>query len=185
MADWKKDLSKHSNYGGASFPAKKCEKCGQPLKDSKFKYCYKCNEAMKTYESGLTADYLAQGYFDEKGNLFERYIVKDGDADKIARQLGEAKPVMTNHQLRRFYSHVRAAENRLEMSNNFEAVYIDLKKLDPFVAEAKGKGKIPDLFYNFMTKNLTTVKTEKDFSKGFLEHFQAVVAFFTFHYPKK
>lgn len=185
MADWKKDLSKRSSYGGASVPVKKCEKCGQPLKDSKFKYCYKCNAAMTTSLSGLPTDYLAQGYFDEEGNLFERYIVKDGDADDIAKQLGSDKPAMTNHQLRRFYNHVRAAENRLQMSNNFEAVYIDLKKLDPFVAEAKGKGKIPDLFYKFMTKNLASVKTEKDFLKGFLDHFQAVVAFFTFHHPKK
>lgn len=137
--------------------------------------------------SKLPDDYLAGGYFDEQGNLRERYIAKDGDADIIAKQLGWARPAMTNHQLRRFYGHVRAAANRLDMTENFSAVYINLKKLDPFVSEAKGKGKIPDLFYDFVIKNIKVIRPDhkEDFTKGFLEHFQAVVAFFTFHYPKK
>ena len=63
----------------------------------------------------------------------------------IARLFGVAKPAMINHQLRRFYSHVREAENRLKMTDDFKAAYIDLKKLEPFVSDAKGKGKIPDL----------------------------------------
>ncbi|HPV49322.1 MAG TPA: hypothetical protein PLB14_06405 [Smithellaceae bacterium] len=55
MADWKKDLSKHSSYGGATGTVKKCEKCGQPLKNDKFKYCYKCNEAMKASDRVFVA----------------------------------------------------------------------------------------------------------------------------------
>lgn len=133
----------------------------------------------------LPEDYLKGGYFDEKANLRERYVAKDGDADNIAKQLGNERPTMTNHQLRRFYSHVRAAENRLKMTANWPAVYVDLKKLEPFVSEAKGKGKIPDLFYTFMIRNLAAVKSKEDFVNGFLEHFQAIVAFFTYHHPKK
>ncbi|HPL96017.1 MAG: type III-A CRISPR-associated protein Csm2 [Smithellaceae bacterium] len=140
---------------------------------------------MQKTDRGLATDYLMQGYFDEKENLFERYVAKDGDADVIARLLGVAKPAMTNHQLRRFYSHVREAENRLKMTDDFKAAYIDLKKLEPFVSEAKGKGKIPDLFFDFILKNVSAVKSKKDFLDGFLEHFQAVVAYFTFYYPKK
>lgn len=193
MGDWKKELGKQypSAGGGGATATKKCEKCGKPLKDDKFKYCWDCNEKMKAggggtaTGSGLPKDYLAQGYFDDKGNLFVRYIARGGDADDIAKQLGTARPAMTTHQLRRFYGHVRAADNRLKMTGNFSSVYIDLKKLEPFVSEAKGKGKIPDIFFNFMTGNLAALKTEKDFTNGFLEHFQAVVAFFTFHHPKK
>lgn len=188
MGDWKKDLEKHPSNAGGGAVGKRCEKCGKPVKDDKFKYCFLCNEAVKAAGNsggGLAADYLVKGYFDEKGNLFERYVARGGDADTIAKQLGNDRPAMTNHQLRRFFGHVRAAENRLRMTGNFPAVYIDLKKIEPFVAEAKGKGKIPDLFYDVMNKNLATVKTEKDFMKGFLEHFQAVVAFFTSNHPKK
>lgn len=132
----------------------------------------------------LPNDYLSGGYLDDKGNLKERYIARNGDADQIAKELGNVKPAMTNHQLRRFYSHVRAAENKLRMTDNFPSVFIDLKKLEPFVAEAKGKNKIPELFYSFMIRNLEAVKAKKDFTDGFMEHFQAVVAFFTFHHPK-
>jgi len=170
---------------------KKC-KCGKTINNPKYDLCYDCSKKTRgtgavPQPSKLPDDYLAGGYFDEQGNLRERYIAKDGDADIIAKQLGWARPAMTNHQLRRFYGHVRAAANRLDMTENFSAVYINLKKLDPFVSEAKGKGKIPDLFYDFVIKNIKVIRPDhkEDFTKGFLEHFQAVVAFFTFHYPKK
>lgn len=189
MRDFKSQLGQYSSSSGGGERVKKCA-CGRTINNPKFDKCYECNQKASQSGSsfsgtGLAGDYLKEGYFDQNGNLFERYLAKEGDADTIAKQLGNEKPSMTNHQLRRFYGHVRAAENRLRMTCNFPSVYVDLKKLEPFVSEAKGKGKIPDLFYNFMIRNLATVRTQKDFVNGFLEHFQAVVAFFTFHHPKK
>lgn len=190
MGDWKTDLGKYSSGTGGGI-VKKC-KCGKTINNPKFDLCYDCNQKARNPEvsaqsASLPVGYLERGYFETNGNLKERYIAKDGDADNIAKQLGLARPAMTNHQLRRFYGHVRAAATRLDMTGNFPAVYVDLKKLDPFVSEAKGKGKIPDLFYDFMIKNVKAIRPDnkEDFTKGFLEHFQAVVAFFTFHYPKK
>lgn len=190
MGDLKSQLGKfQSNSGGVA--VKKCA-CGKNINNPRFDKCYDCSQRQSSgsenstgFSNGLASDYLSGGYFDANGNLCERYLAKGGDADRIARQLGVEKPAMTNHQLRRFYSHVRAAENRLTMTGNFPAVHVDLKKLEPFVSEAKGKNKIPDLFYDFMIRNLAVVKEEKDFVQGFMEHFQAVVAFFTFHHPKK
>lgn len=190
MGDLRSQLERHPiNTGSVS--VKKCA-CGKTINNLRFDKCYDCNQRLQqgngnptSSSSGLAGDYLEAGYFDAKGNLYERYVAKDGDADRIAKDLGLAKPAMANHQLRRFYAHVRAADNRLRMTGNFSSVYIDLKKLEPFVAEAKGKGKIPDLFYHFLNRNLLSVKTENDFVHGFMEHFQAVVAFFTFHHPKK
>ena len=185
MRDWKKETMK---LGGIA----NCKDCGKPLKDPKFDFCWECNEKRKSgtntgveKQSGLLNDYLQGGYFDQKGHLHTRYIVRGGDADTIAKKLGIEKPAMTNHQLRRFYSHVRAAENKLKITQNFSSALVDLRKLDAFVAEAKGKGKIPDIFYGFINKNLENVKTQDDFLNGFMEHFQAVVGFFTYHYPKK
>lgn len=190
MGDWKTNLSKYSSGTGGG-AVKKCKSCGKTINPG-FDLCRDCNQKARSPETApqaakLPDGYLEGGYFNGKGNLKERYIAKDGDADIIAKQLGLTKPAMTNHQLRRFYGHVRAAATRLDMTGNFPAVYIDLKKLDPFVSEAKGKGKIPDLFYDFMIKNLKAIRPDhkEDFTYGFLEHFQAVVAFFTFHYPKK
>ncbi len=188
MEDWKKELSTLSTGRGGE-KVKKCGKCGKPLRDPKFDLCYDCAKKSRpdigAPREGLKPDYLQGGYFDENGYLKERYIIKGGDADSIAKRLGLETPAMTNNQLRRFYGHVRAAENRLRMTNNFSPVYLDLKKLEPLVAEAKGKRKIPDIFYDFMTKNLDSVKTKEDFIEGFMEHFQAIVGFFTFHHPKK
>ena len=91
MRDFKSQLQ---DAKGASGPGgvKKCEKCGKPLKDPKFRLCFSCNQeargAVQDGEGGgLAPDYLRDGYFDEKGNLKERYIAKGGDADLIAKQL--------------------------------------------------------------------------------------------------
>lgn len=86
-----------------------------------------------------------QGYFDEKENLFERYVAKDGDADVIARLLGAAKPAMTNHQLRRF-TVMCDAENRLKMTDDFRAAYIDLKNLS--LSYLRQKEKVRFLIYS-------------------------------------
>lgn len=187
MGDLKSELSKHFKGSGGN-AVKKC-KCGKSINKPEFDQCYSCSQNGKTgatqQSANLPDGYLVGGYFDEKENLSEKYIVEY--ADDIANKMCSARPAMTNHQLRRFYGHVRANANRLEMTANFHAVYIDLKKLVPFVSEAKGKGKVPDLFYNFIINNLKAIRPEheEDFTKGFLEHFQAVVAFFTFHYSKK
>jgi CRISPR-associated protein Csm2 len=173
---------------------KKCA-CGRDITRHGSDICGVCYSRQKkggtsTFQSGgstisgLPRDYLNGGYFDADGNLKPEYLVKDGFADKIASDLKDARPEITNHQLRRFYGHVRAADNRLRMTGNFPAVYNDLKKLDSFVAEAKGKKKIQDLFYEFMVRNLKETRTEKDFKEGFMEHFQALVGFFTYYHPK-
>lgn len=189
MGDWNKEIEKIRGPGESSEPANNKCICGKPKK-VEFPTCWSCSQKHKSAGAskgctGLAADYLEKGYFDERGNLFQRYIIRGCDADDIALQLGSGHPAMTNHQLRRFYGHVRAADNRLNTTGDFSAVHGDLIRLEPLVSEARGKGKVPQLFYDFLLRNLTEVKTGRDFTKGFLEHFQAVVAYFTYHHPKK
>ena len=46
-------------------------------------------------------------------------------------------------------------------------------------ADAFGKmpPKIPEIFHDFIKSNVAAVKNEKDFLKGFLPHFEALVGF--------
>ena len=101
-------------------------------------------------------------------------------ASDIARSFGTK---LKNHQLRRFYGHIKAAETRLRMAGDWHCVNLDVKKLSSFVSEAKGKDKIPESFYKFIDANIKQIKKQKDF-EAFVEHFQAIVAYFTYHYPK-
>ena len=133
-------------------------------------------------EPTLPPGYLVGGYFDQKGNMKKEYLVEFADA--VAKGLGIAYPAMSSSQLRKFYQHTKSAAMKLNYSS-FQSVQGDIIKLLPFTAEAKGKQKVPDIFYRFIKMNLENVRNEKDFLDGFMEHFQAVVAFFTYHYPKK
>lgn len=167
---------KGSESGGVQ--QKKC-KCGKPIKNPKFDTCYDCSQKMKGGRiSGLPEGYLSGCYFDENGVIHEE-LVSDV-ADSVAASFKGLK----NHQIRRFYQHVRDASNKLQMTGDWQSVNIDIKKLGAFAAEARGKGKVVESFYQFIVKNLECVKDEKSFTKGFLEHFQAVVAYFTNYNPK-
>lgn len=186
--DWKRDLGKIGGRPIDSGQQKKCKTCGKTLKpDSKYDACFECgkkNKEVKEGASGLPQDYiekLGTGYFDKNKCLWEEFITTM--ASSVALSFGNCKNKLNNHQLRRFYTHTKAAENRLKMTNDWPCVNVDIKKTGAFAAEAKGKGKIPDSFYDFIDKNMKLIKTKEDF-EAFLEHFQAVVAYFTYHYPR-
>jgi CRISPR type III-A-associated protein Csm2 len=180
-------LERYGSNRGDQHPAKKCKVCGKPLKqDSRFETCFDCGRAQKTpaqggSTTGLPANYVAklnEGYFDSGGHLCEEFVTT------MASEVALSMRSLKNHQLRRFYGHARAADNRLKKTGDWDAVNLDVKTLLPFASEAKGKDKIPVAFYEFIERNIKAIRTRKDFENGFMEHFQAVVAYFTYHYPR-
>lgn len=164
---------------------KKCKTCGRPLRDPKFDTCFDCSKKSREKIDKLPDDYLSRGYFDEKGNLYCELITTT--AEKLAEDFGQSRPQLKNHQLRRFYNHIKMAENQLNMLQDFPRIQVKIQKLKPFAAEAAGgeSAKVPKIFYDFINKNLDLVKDEKSFREGFLEHFQAVVAYFKFRFPRQ
>lgn len=165
---------------------KKCKICGKPVQNERYDTCIECHRKRRPAPPAvLPNDYLVHGYFDEKGYLFIDLI--SNTAEQVAWTLGNSFPSLTNSQLRRFFSHARAAQNSLNMIGNYDQVRADIHKLRSFAAEAasESKKKVPKTFYEFIAQNLDLVTDEKSFSKGFMEHFQAVVAFFYYHFPRK
>lgn len=160
-------------------PLKKCKVCGKVLSNPRYPTCYDCHNK----PAALPKNYLINGYFDEKGNLYEDLITDT--ASLLAYNFGKGRNGLTTSQLRRFFSHVRAVENRLNMLGSYNLVKSEIQKLKPFAAEAFGKNKIPKVFYKFIEKNMALVKDKKSFKNGFIEHFQAVVAYFYYHHPRK
>ncbi|MGB9698114.1 MAG: type III-A CRISPR-associated protein Csm2 [Thermodesulfobacteriota bacterium] len=123
----------------------------------------------------LPESYLAKGYFDKNGNLFEEFITKW--AEEIAKKLGLSIPDMKKHQLRRFYNHVKSLERRLSLSS-YENINKDLKMLVSYATSAAytTPPKIPKLFEEFIRKNMELVKDSKTF-RAFINHFEAIVGF--------
>lgn len=98
-------------------------------------------------------------------------------AERIAGELGAARPKMTMHQLRGFYQHVKLQEGALKSGRPFAHVLVELTKLKPIARERTAKGKIPECFEQFIVRNVDKVKDRDAFLSGFVEHFQAVVAY--------
>jgi DUF310 family protein family protein len=125
-------------------------------------------------------DCVADGYFDQSGHLLPGYMER-GRMEQLARDMAGSRPELTMHQVRRFFQHCRAIEARLRAGSSWAAEQAVFRKLDVAAADAFGKSppKIPELFHDFIKKNVAAVRTETDFLDGFLPHFEALVGFGT------
>jgi CRISPR type III-A-associated protein Csm2 len=134
---------------------------------------------MPPNEESLSAILRRSGYFDAAGNLRNEFIVRDWILP-IAKEMSEARPPLTMHQIRRFFQHCRAIEAKIRAgTSTWPAEEAAFRQLDVAAADAFGKSppKIPKLFHDFIKSNVAAVKNEKDFLKGFLPHFEALVGF--------
>lgn len=124
-------------------------------------------------------DYLKTGYFDTDGNL-KLEMVTRGKIEPLAEEMTKAFPKLTSNQIRRYFQHCRAIETKLlSKLVTWEQVVADFHMLDVSAADAYGKDpkKIPRIFHDFIKANVAAVKTEDDFIKGFLPHFEALLGF--------
>ena len=130
-------------------------------------------------EESLSNILRRTGYFDAAGNLRAEFVARDRLVP-IAEEMANAQPPLTAHQIRRFFQHCRAIEAKLRaMTSTWAAEEAAFRQLDIAAADAFGKRppKIPELFHEFVKSNVAAVNNEKDFLKGFLPHFEALVGF--------
>jgi CRISPR type III-A-associated protein Csm2 len=134
---------------------------------------------MPLNEKSLSDILRHSGYFDAAGNLRNEFIAREW-ITPIAKAMSEAEPPLTMHQVRRFFQHCRAIEAKVRAGTSTwareEAAF---RQLDVAAADAFGKSppKIPEQFHEFIKSNVAAVKDEKDFLKGFLPYFEALVGF--------
>jgi hypothetical protein len=132
-------------------------------------------------EESLSDILQKTGYFDAAGNLRIEFVVRERIAP-LVEDMSRAKPPLTMHQVRRFFQHCRAIEARLKArSSTWAAEEAGFLLLDAAAADAfrKSPPKIPEAFHEFLRLNVAAVRSEKDFLKGFLPHFEALVGFGT------
>ena len=186
MGDWKRDLGKHASYSGGGSSVKKCEKCGKPLKDDKFKLCFSCNEAMKSGGGGISSnsaklrdDYLTDGYFEEKNGknyIKEEVFIKW--AQEVSGDLKLQTPAMTSAAIRRYFSKLRAIEYKYKMNHDFDLAREGIYAFVRDVSYTENRSVTPVLFSRFIEKNVTEAKKSPEHFRAFVEHFQSVVAYF-------
>lgn len=127
-------------------------------------------------------EYLSAGYFEDKHD--KRYLrpeVLDSAAIDAAKALGNSG--MKSAQLRRFFAKARGIEAKLDRERDFEAIKADIYGFKRDVAYQVGRQVVPEAFQQFINRNveLATVDPES-FKKGFLQHFESVVAYFVYYF---
>lgn len=142
---------------------------------------------MTQYGQQKKPDYLKTGYFDDKGNIKCELLTTV--AEQKAKELGESG--ITSTQLRRFFIQVRAIERQLGQKY-FPQLIPEIQGLKPLVANYVGRGKNQferqrrESLKRFIDSNVeVATKEEKNFIKGFIPHFESVVAYFKYYFPGK
>ncbi len=132
-------------------------------------------------------DYLNGGYFDSNGSIKCELLTTT--AEQKAKELGSSG--ITYTQLRSFFTQVRAIERELE-SKKFPQVVPRIQRLEYLVANYVGRGQNEierqnrEKLKRFIDRNAKLA--EKDipsFKQGFIPHFEAVIAYFKYNYPRK
>jgi len=185
MGDWQKNWGKLSNHSGGG-GTKKCQKCGKPLKDDKYQYCWDCNQKMRTGggvagvpASKLPDGYLSGGYF--IANKDKNYIRKEVFIDwaqDVSQALKQQTPAMTSAAIRRFFSKLRAVEYKYKMNQEFDLAKEGIYAFVRDVTYTENRGVTPSLFSRFIEKNVDEARKSPDHFRAFIEHFQSVVAYF-------
>ena len=127
------------------------------------------------------SDYLEGCYFEGK---HLRAAKLDQWAVEIAKLLGHRG--MKSHQLRRFFNKARGIQKRLEQQDDFEAVKADILSLKRDSAYAVGREVAPREFMEFIDANIEcALLSEKNFTQGFMGHFESVLAYFVYYHRNK
>jgi CRISPR type III-A-associated protein Csm2 len=86
---------------------------------------------------------------------------------------------LKRHQLRAFYDHAKRQLQRLQHGASFGAVHPEIAKLKAFAADRAGRTEnaLPLSFKRFIDLNVDAVTDQNSFEKGFMPHFEAVVAY--------
>lgn len=124
---------------------------------------------------GLTPDYLRGGYYDDNGDMRREAIIKwPMDMVKV---FARASPPLSSTALRRFYNKVKGLDTKFKYDRDFHRLLPDLYALERDAAYAAARTVVPGVFISFTVKNIDlAIKDEKGF-KGFVGHFQCIVAF--------
>lgn len=186
---------------------KKCESCGkefEPKKDWQ-KTCFDCFKKSRSKGSKnkpqyppraskpdthtnfqFDNNYLKDGYFEDTlskaGEPILRREILDGWPQEIAKLLGNLD--MKIHQLRRLFNKARGVEANFRQiqADDFDVVRSKILSMKRDVAYQVGRQVVPEEFMQFIDTNVELAIKDQDHFKGFLDHFESVLAYFVYYH---
>jgi CRISPR type III-A-associated protein Csm2 len=132
----------------------------------------------KPDERGRTDNLFPPGYpkyLTAEG--YTRVELITGEAENLAARFESDR--LKRHQLRSFYDHAKRQLQRLVYGAPFGEVHPEIARLKAFAADRYGRADnaLPKSFKDFIDRNVDSVADEASFRKGFMPHFEAVVAY--------
>ncbi len=114
-------------------------------------------------------------YFTPEG--YTRVELITTEAENLAARFESDK--LKRHQLRSFYDHAKRQLQRLVYGAPFGEVRSEIARLKAFAADRAGRADnaLPSSFKIFIDRNVDAVNDQASFQKGFMRHFEAVVAY--------
>jgi CRISPR type III-A-associated protein Csm2 len=199
---------------GENLGQRKCADCGKWFKPKEphHRTCFDCAQRVRnsrgsgggsgnrgpgggsSSSSKLAGDFrkylnelVETGYFNDGGHL--RAELRVEHAQLVAQVLAGAS--VTSGQLRRFFTMARSLEHRLSFSHSFDAIIPDIARFQPLVAniigsaQSEGQRRDLEVLRDFIDTNAQKAReNEKAFHKGFVPHFESVIAYFKYYKPK-
>lgn len=179
----------------------KCNQCGKPFtpREAHHRTCDECFRKKParsrdyTYQPSASRnlDYLKKGYFadDERGVLFPELLTTR--AVEFAQDFANANVSMG--QVRRYFTMARSLENRLESNESYDVVANELRRMKANVAAVVGRltderqrKRLAETLKSFIDQNVdAAVRDEPSFLKGFVPHFECVLAYFYWYNSQK
>lgn len=119
---------------------------------------------------------LANGYFIRDDYIRKEFILTF--AKELAEEFFKNENVNKPTQIRKYFDYCDKINGMSKVKKDFLFVQAELPKVIPHLNNALKKGLITNDFYNFMEKNIEeALIEEKNFTKGFIPHFEAVIGF--------
>lgn len=131
-------------------------------------------------QNSLLNDYLSEisnGYFNDKGNLKEDLIIKYPQS--LAKEFTKIYTLNKSAQINKFYYEFKKYESILKINKDFDTIKTDLLKIIPLSEKSKQRNHISNDFNKFLIENIKlATKSETNFTKGFIPHFQSLMGYF-------
>jgi len=158
----------------------KCQKCGKPFKDPKYKFCFECSQKMKevgddtTQEIALPKECIFQTFYDDKGHLKREIFIEA--AEKASELFMNANISQTS--IRNLFNLLKDMANRLKADRQFDfgIAQETFYKFHRQVVYNVKRQILNPVFKEFAEKHLDAATKTKEEYLGFVEYLTSIVA---------
>jgi len=173
------------NLGPGGGGVAKCQKCGRPLRDPKFKFCYDCDQKMKKEGPGdhqtvsLPKECVFESFYDNSNHLRREIFI--GSAEKATEVFMNANISQTS--LRNLFHLLKDMANRMQTDKKLDfglAKETFYKFHRQVVHNANRKGDkgplLHPVFKEFVENHIDVATKSKEEYVGFVEYLTSIVA---------